>query len=378
MSVGRFTSVPSMLEAIDPSFPIYCFYKDRLLRTAQDFVAGFPGKVLFAVKCNPHPYVLKSLWEAGVKHFDTASLKEIATVTELLPEATCYFNHPVKSRAAIDSAFKIYGVDVYVVDHPNELKKLVDIVGTDIIVQVRIETASGYALHDLSAKFGADEEQAVALLKQAKELGTRTAISFHVGSQCTDPNAYREAIKTAGRVQHASGVEIEFLNVGGGFPAEYRGFNAPSLHAFFNAIGDGKKEAGFDDQLELLCEPGRALVWNSSSIVSQVHLRKESSLYLNDGIYGCMFEIRESKLTPPVKPYRKGGEPIGGDFHDFHIFGPTCDSSDHLPLPFRLPSEIREMDWLEIAQMGAYSVSNKTDFNGFDVEAFAEIAAAPS
>ena len=372
MKVGRFSSVEEMVNRLDPSYPIYCFYPDRLRAAARTFIDGFPGRVLYAVKCNPHPYVVSNLWKAGIRHFDTASLREIAEVRENQQDANCYFNHPVKSRAAIDSAYKIYDIDTYVVDHINELNKLVGITGNNITVQVRLATAAGFATYDLSAKFGASEDDVIALLRRVKEIGATPAMSFHVGSQCNDPKAYAKAMKEASDVARRAGVELKFLNIGGGFPGSYRGMNIPPLEEFFDVIRDAKSEFGLADT-ELFCEPGRALVWDSSSVVSQIHLRKGNQLYLNDGVYGCMFEVKEAELTPPVKVLRKDGGIPEDPTEDFLIFGPTCDSYDQLPKPFRLPTSVREMDWIEIDQMGAYSFANMTSFNGFDMEAFAEI-----
>ncbi|MDX5366373.1 MAG: type III PLP-dependent enzyme [Alphaproteobacteria bacterium] len=357
----RFSSIDEVIRELEPSHPVFCIFPDVLRARAKAFVDGFPGTVLYAVKCNPHPFVLEALAEGGISHFDTASLNEIANISELMPEARCYFNHPVKGRGALDAAAKTYGIKDYVVDHADELDKLISIAGTDITVEVRIATPKGKAVYDLSAKFGATPDNAVALLKEAKRRGCRTALAFHVGSQCTDPAAFRVAMELAAGVRDRAGVALEYLDVGGGFPAIYK-MNVPPLADYFGAITHARDDLGFD--IPLLAEPGRALVADGCSVLTQVHLRKGDDLYINDGIYGCLSEIRDGDLDPPVRAVSRSGT-IEGAAQPFRIFGPTCDSLDVLKLPFHLPETIEEGDWIEFGQMGAYSIGMQTGFNGF-------------
>ena len=365
----RFSSVTDVIRRLDPSYPVFCVFPDLLRERARTFVEGFPGTVLYAVKCNPHPYVLTALNEGGIDHFDTASISEIAKVTEQLPDAHCYFNHPVKGRGALEAAADVYGIKDYVVDHPDELDKLISIAGTDITVEVRIATPKGKAVYDLSAKFGAAPDDAVALLKRAHDFGCRTAIAFHVGSQCLDPAAFRVAMEMAKKVADKAGVPLEYFDVGGGFPASYKQ-DVPPLQSYFDTIADAKEKLGID--LPLFGEPGRALVAEGCSVLTQVHLRKGDDLYINDGIYGCLSEIRDGDLDPPVRAIRKEGT-VEGALRPFRIFGPTCDSLDVLKLPFYLPENIREGDWIEFGLMGAYSIGMQTGFNGFVTDTIVRI-----
>ena len=365
----RFPSVAEVIRRLDPSYPVFCVFPDILRERARAFVEGFPGTVLYATKCNPHAYVLKALSEGGIEHFDTASISEIAKVTEQLPDAHCYFNHPVKGRGALEAAADVYGITDYVVDHPDELDKLVSIAGTDITVEVRIATPKGKAVYDLSAKFGAAPDDAVALLKRAHDYGCRTAIAFHVGSQCLDPQAFRVAMEMAKKVADKAGVPLEYLDVGGGFPASYKQ-DVPPLQSYFDVIGEAKEKLGID--VPLFGEPGRALVAEGCSVLTQVHLRKGDDLYINDGIYGCLSEIRDGDLDPPVRAVRKDG-PVDGALRPFRLFGPTCDSLDVLKLPFYLPENIREGDWIEFGLMGAYSIGMQTGFNGFVTDTIVRI-----
>jgi len=165
----QFDDVRSMVQALRPSYPVYCLRPHVIRQTAQRFLELFPGRVLYAVKCNPHPSVLSALYDAGIRHFDTASLPEIALIRERFHDAGVYFMHPVKSRAVIHAAAQIYNVDTFVVDHEKELAKVVDETGggEGVCIVVRLETppVEGTFFH-LSAKFGAKQADAVQLLQE--------------------------------------------------------------------------------------------------------------------------------------------------------------------------------------------------------------------
>lgn len=371
----RFQSVADVIARLNPSYPVFMVFPDVLKAGARAFLDGFPGTVLYAVKCNPDVHVLRALYGAGVRHFDTASLPEIAKISELFPEAHCYFNHPVKSRGALEAASDVYGVEHYVVDHIDELNKLHEVVGKDnITVEVRIATPKGAAVYDLSSKFGAPSEEAVGLLQEANRRGSRTAIAFHVGSQCPDPDAYRIAMREAAGIARRAGVPIDYLDVGGGFPVEY-GEVVPPLEDFFAVIRQTRDELGLE--MPLFAEPGRALSAEGCSVLTQVQLRKGRDLYINDGIYGCLAEIQLGPLKPPVRAVAMSGgkcRSVEGNAKTFRIFGPTCDSLDVFKVEFELPEEIREGDWIEFRRMGAYSIGMQTAFNGFYTDTVVEVA----
>lgn len=364
-----FLSVADVIRRLDPSYPVFCIFPDILRKRAQDFVTGFPGTTLYAVKCNPHPIVIEALNEGGVDHFDTASIFEIAKVIEQLPEAHCYFNHPVKGRGALDTAADVYGITHFVVDHIDELNKVIEIAGTDVTIEVRLSTPKGSAIYDLSAKFGTTAENGIELLKEAHRRGCRTAIAFHVGSQCLKPDAFRIAMEIAAGVARHANVPIEYLDVGGGFPATYK-MQVPPLSAYFDVIAQTKSRLGLT--MPLFAEPGRALVADGCSVLTQVHLRKGDDLYINDGIYGCLSEIRDGDLDPPVRAIADD-RALSPKLKPFRLFGPTCDSLDVLRPLFPLPEDIAEGDWIEFGMMGAYSIGMQTGFNGFVTDAIVRV-----
>ena len=139
--IVRFSDVTSMLLALQPDEPVLCVRAEVLRARARSFLEGLPGRVLYAMKCNLEPFVLRVLHEAGIRDFDTASLAEMAWIHDLLPAARCYFHHPVKSRRAIPAAYRDHGVRHFVVDHESELAKLLDCLDArDIAIHVRVKT----------------------------------------------------------------------------------------------------------------------------------------------------------------------------------------------------------------------------------------------
>lgn len=373
MSVRRYKDARAVAEAIRPSYPVYCLSPAKIAATARQFLDSFPGRVLYAVKCNPHPRMLDALYKAGVRHFDTASLPEIAQVSEAYPNATCYFMHPVKSRAVTRTSFEVYGVRDFIVDHHSELDKIIDATeGESVNVFVRLKTPETKALYNLAAKFGAAPELAADLLRRVHKEGFRAGLAFHVGSQCLAPNAFGEALDLAGYVLATAGVDIQYLDVGGGFPADYPGQGAAPLEAYFETIRQGVKKLRLRNDCVLMCEPGRALVADGCSLLVQVLLRKENEIYINDGIYGSLSELVLAKMQLPVRLIRLAAEP-SRSLKAFKVYGPTCDSFDVLPHPFLLPDDVREDDWIEIGQLGAYSNAAATRFNGFSAETLVEV-----
>jgi ornithine decarboxylase len=374
MASDRFDDVPAMIRALTPSYPVYCIHPDVLRATAKRFVESFPGRVLYAIKCNPHPKVLQILYDAGIRHFDTASLPEIAQVREQFRDAGAYFMHPVKARAAIKAAYEVYGIRHFVVDHPTEMTKVLDETGGEgVTVIVRIATPAAGAAYDLSKKFGVRPNDAAEILKEAKSWGCQTGLAFHVGSQCLVPRAYKTALEIVGDILEAAKVDLHMLDVGGGFPAAYQGVQMPPLESYMDEINGGLKQLDLRRDCVVMCEPGRAMVADGMSLVTQVLLRKEDQVYINDGIYGSLSEMVTARVQMPVRAIRlKGG--MSGTSMDFTIAGPTCDSLDVLPFTFHLPDDIDEGDWIEIGMVGAYGNALRTNFNGFYPDTFIEVA----
>lgn len=372
MKEGVYRSTEEMIAALRPSYPVYCVRPSVLRSAAAAFCAGFPGEVLYAVKCNPHPLILKSVRAGGVHHFDTASLSEVALVHELFPDARLYFNHPIKVRPHIRMAYTVYGVRHYVIDHDSELDKVRQETGDakDTTILVRMATPAAGAAFHLSAKFGAPPDRCVELLQAVRDAGLTPALAFHVGSQCINPQAYTMALRVVRDVLNTAQVELAALDVGGGFPAAYTDTRIPPLSKFFTAIKKGLKELNLPKSCAILAEPGRALVADGVSLVVQVLQRKDERLYINDGVYHSLSETVSGGIRLPPRLIRLDGQTPSNEMADYTLYGPTCDSTDVLPHPYALPADVREGDWIELGRAGAYSSALVSHFNGFHPETF--------
>jgi len=381
---GRELPAPAALPTVDdvvarerPQEPLHALRPATLRNAASRFVEGFPGDTLYAVKCNADPRVLRALWEGGVRRFDCASPAEIALVRSMFGrDAGIAYMHPVRSRAAIREAFARHAVRDFVLDSAAEFDKLLDETKArpgELTLVVRLALPKGSARYDLSGKFGAAFDEAVALLARARPLARQLGISFHVGSQTLDPAAYADAIARAETVAAASGVAVDVLDVGGGFPVAYPETDVPPLGAFFAAIAAAQARAPHLAAARLWAEPGRALVAGAGSVVVQVQARRGDALYINDGVYGSLSDAGVPAFRFPVRALRASAAPL----RDFAFWGPTCDSADRMAGPFALPDDIAEGDWIEIGQLGAYGAALRTAFNGFDRAHLVEVADGP-
>lgn len=365
--MDKFKSPHDMVRRRGPDLPVACFRPQAVRRSARWFLANFSGRILYAVKANPSPFVIEALCKAGIRHFDVASLAEAELVARLCPRARMYFMHPVKSRKAITRAYAEFGISDFAFDSEEELQKILESTdhAGDINLLLRLSVKNDKAKFALSNKFGADFDAAVALLKKARPHAARLGVCFHVGSQCMDPSAYRDALALVAKLIEAAGVKIDIVDVGGGFPAAYPGMQPPDMALYMQAISEGFKVIPGHEKMDLWCEPGRALVAEAVSVVVRVELRKDNSLYLNEGTYGALFDassqMRQLRFTYPVRALQESGAPL----RPFRFFGPTCDSIDYMPGPFMLPKDIKEGDYIEIGQLGAYGSAMRTNFNGF-------------
>jgi ornithine decarboxylase len=378
-------SVDAVVVRRRPAEPLLCLRPAAIAGAARRFLGAFPGEVLYAVKCNPEPSVLHAVWEGGVRHFDCASLPEIALVRRELPAAQPHFMHPVKGRGAIRAAFAEHGVHDFAFDSGDELAKILQetvplgLVGAPpvlgLFVRLAVAQAGAYAL---SGKFGVTVAEAAALLRAARPHAARLGISFHVGSQCLAPVAYVRALALAAEAAAAAGVAVDIVDVGGGFPVSYPGTVPPPLGRYAAAIGDAALRL-FGKGVRLWAEPGRALVAGGGSVVVQVALRRGDALYVNDGIYGNLSDAGRPGFRFPARRIgaNGGAGDTAGELREFALYGPTCDSADHMKGPFPLPADIAEGDWIELGQLGAYGGCLKTRFNGFDGGLIAEVADPP-
>ena len=376
--MGAFASPLDLVRNVAPEGPVACVRPELVRRAAAWFQEHFEGDVLYAVKANPSPWALDAVYAGGVRWFDVASEAEIALVASRCPDAQMAFMHPVKSRRAIRRAYFDYGVRVFVLDCEAELAKIVAETdgATDLTLVVRVAVSNTSAGLPLTGKFGASAEDAPALLRATRAVADELGVSFHVGSQCMDPGAYRSAMEHVSRAIIAAGVTVDVVDVGGGFPTPYPGMTPPPLSAYLDVIHDAFEEMPVLMNADLWCEPGRVLVAEGASILTRVELVKGEALYLNDGAYGNLFDAAHCKWPYPMRVHRAGG-PVLGEATPFKVYGPTCDSIDVMGEKWVLPGDVSEGDYIEIGLLGAYGTAMQTGFNGFGATEDVEVADAP-
>jgi len=362
----KFKTVDELINQLKPEKPIYCIRKKSIQSASTYFRNKFPGKVLYAVKTNPHPEVLKTIVESGIENFDVASIQEIKDIRAINPNAKCSYMHTVKSRESIKEAYFNYNVKAFSLDTKDELIKIIETTNQakDLELFVRVAVSNEHAEIDLSKKFGASISEATGLLRLTKQYAKKIGLSFHVGSQCMHPISYAKGIKDIGNIIKKTKIIPDFINIGGGFPAIYPDLVPQSLDGYFEEIKKGLANLKLEKLPEILCEPGRALVAESGSTIVRVNLRKKQKLYINDGTYGTLFDAGTPNIVYPSRLI-KNGKIISKKLTAFDFYGPTCDSMDYMKGPFLLPNNIKENDYIELGQLGAYGLTFRTQFNGF-------------
>jgi len=362
----KFKTVDDLVNQLKPEGPVYCIRKKPIQLASKTFQNKFPGKILYAVKTNPHPEVLKTITKSGINNFDVASIKEIEDIKEINPKAKCSFMHTVKSRESIKEAYFKHEIKAFSLDTKDELIKIIETTNQakDLELFVRVSVSNEHAEIDLSKKFGALTSEAIGLLRLTKQYAKKIGLSFHVGSQCMHPISYTKGIEEIGNIIKKTKIIPDYINVGGGFPTIYPDLVPQSLDSYFEEIKKALKNLKLDRLPEIICEPGRSLVAESGSTIIRVNLRKKQKLYINDGTYGSLFDAGVPNIVYPSRLI-KVGKMISKKLTAFDFYGPTCDSLDYMKGPFILPNNIKENDYIELGQLGAYGLTFRTGFNGF-------------
>ena len=374
----KFKSVDELVSQLKPNEPVYCIRRKSIQLASKYFQNKFPGKVLYAVKTNPHPLVLKTIVESGINNFDVASIKEIKTIKKISSNAKCSFMHTVKSRESIKEAYFEYGIKTFSLDTKDELIKIIESTNQakDLELLVRVNVSNEHAEIDLSKKFGAITSEASGLLRLAKQYAKKIGLSFHVGSQCMHPISYVKGINEINNIIKRTKIIPNIINIGGGFPTIYPDLIPQSLDNYFEEIKKALKQLKLEKLPEIICEPGRAIVAESGSSIVRVNLRKKQKLYINDGTYGTLFDAGVPNIVYPTRLITNG-RVISKKLTSFDFYGPTCDSMDYMKGPFVLPNNIKENDYIELGQLGAYGLTFRTQFNGFYSDKIVEVEDDP-
>jgi ornithine decarboxylase len=331
--------------------------------------AALPGTAVhYAVKANPEPVLLAALAGDGCR-FDVASPAEVTAALDAGagPDDLVYSN-PVKRRADIDFAFR-RGVRLFAVDSLEEVQKVAATAPRSAVL-CRIVTSGAGSDWSLSRKFGCSPQQAVHLLRCAAAAGLDAAgISFHVGSQQRDPQAWDAPIGAAAGVLAALGVgdcSRFLLDLGGGFPAHLQE-TCPPLAAYGAAIELSLGRHFGDNRPRTIVEPGRAVVADAGILVATVIavVRRGGTrwVYLDAGVFTGLVETLDESIRYRVRTSADGG-PTGPCV----LAGPTCDSVDVLyeRVPVELPLRLDEGDIVRLLSAGAYTSCYSTvGFNGF-------------
>ena len=374
----KFKSVDKLVNQLKPTEPVYCIRRDSINIASKFFQNKFPGKILYAVKTNPHPLVLKTIVESGINDFDIASIKEVEAIRSVSPDAKCSYMHTVKSKESINEAYFKYNIKTFSIDTKDELIKILNSTNQakDLELFVRVAVSNEHAEIDLSKKFGAQTSEAVGLYRLTKQYAKKIGLSFHVGSQCMHPISYSKGINEIKYIIKKTKIVPDVINIGGGFPTIYPDLVPQSLDSYFEEIKNSLNKLKLEKKPEIICEPGRAIVAESGSTIVRVNLRKKQKLYINDGTYGTLFDAGVPNIVYPSRIITIG-RIISKKLTSFDFYGPTCDSMDYMKGPFILPNNIKEGDYIELGQLGAYGLTFRTQFNGYYSDSIYEVCDDP-
>jgi ornithine decarboxylase len=315
----------------------------------------------YAVKANPDRRVLKVLAQEGCG-FEIASIAELDLLLGLgVPAAEVFYSNPVRSRESIAYA-AAKGVEWFVVDSVEELRRVFE-TKRDAKIYLRIATPNIGSDWPLSGKFGAGAGDAREIVAAAAKLGADLGgVTFHVGSQCRNPENWRVALEKARALfdlMAKAGLRPRLLNIGGGFPVRHVK-PIPSIEVIGEVVNEGLK--AFPEDVQVIAEPGRYLVSDAGYFVCRVLGTATRAgkrwMHWDAGLFGGVIESSEGLK------YRIRTDRAGPDIA-WTIGGPTCDSVDIVMRDEPLPADLQEGDFVYIRNAGAYTTAYASQFNGF-------------
>jgi ornithine decarboxylase len=362
---------PKVLGQIDRPRPFLAFDLETVSNRYRHLVGCLPGvDCYYALKCNSEPEVLKMLASLGSR-FEIASAGELELLSPVgVDPADVVYSNPVKPPEHIASTFKA-GVWRYAFDSIGELEKLAEHApGSAVYVRLRVDDST--SIFPLSRKFGAPPSEARELLVAAREFGLRPyGVTFHVGSQCTEPSAWRKAITVVGRLLRKladQGVRLEMLNMSGGFPARYAD-PVPSMGQIAGTIEPALRTLLPYVPRHVAVEPGRFIAAESAVLVAGVIGREvragENWLYLDVGAYNGLIETQQTGNRWRFPLWSSCADHATAPHELFTVTGPTCDSSDTTFVGVPLPATINVGDSVYVGSAGAYTLGYASSFNGF-------------
>ncbi|MFN3467054.1 MAG: type III PLP-dependent enzyme, partial [Candidatus Brocadiales bacterium] len=319
-------------------------------------------RLYYALKANPHVEVVKILNEAG-SSFDICSIGELNTLQGLqvgnIGNGRVIYTNPTKKEGEIEF-IRGQGINLFVFDNSQELQKIARFApGSNVLL--RLEVSNPHCVVNLSYKFGAEANDAEALISEAMSLGLRVkGLCFHVGSQTTNPGPYVDTIKTCKKITDrltSRGIKLEVLDIGGGFPVSYTSRVIP-IETFCEPIKEALND--FSPDIRIIAEPGRFLVGEAIVLITRVigkSKRKNVPWYfLDDGLYNSFSgKIYDNADYDIISEKTRNKEQCV-------VAGPTCDSFDVISTKKVLP-ELEIGDLLLVPSMGAYTSCSASEFN---------------
>jgi ornithine decarboxylase len=343
--------------------PLFIIDTARIRAQYRRLAGALPSVDLhYALKPLPHASVIRTLSEEGA-HFDLATSGEVDLVQRsgVAPER-CIHTHPIKRDSDIRTALA-YGINVFVVDNPDELRKFVKFRNRASLL-VRVSFRSPDAVCDLSKKFGCAPEAVAELLRLAADLRIKIqGLSFHVGSQAVDSGMHVQAIHVCRQLMHSAaenGHELKTLDIGGGFPADYGQQSLP-IEEYCAPIRSALRL--LQPGVRVIAEPGRYIAAAAAIAVSSVMGRALRDhrwwYYLDDGLYGSYSGQMYDHAKYPIDALAAPGK-----CYPSVLAGPTCDSIDVIGENLNLP--LLDVGDLVVGRsMGAYTWASASDFNFF-------------
>ena len=352
--------------------PLFVVDHAELRRNYATFRKHFPRvQVYYAVKVNSDPAIVETFYKAGGS-FDVASMQEFHTVhqyIEHLPKKTrqdfiwdkIIYANPIKPTETLRELDQYRPLVTY--DNHVEVKKIAKY-APHAGLALRMRVPNTGSMVELSSKFGALPGEAVELIEYAhKHDLVVEGLSFHVGSQCTNPQNYIQALHLCAGVfaeAKSRGFDLKLLDIGGGFPAAYDD-SVPEFSTLAKSINH-ELDRLFPASVEILAEPGRFLVasagWAVSKIIGKAFRNDKTCYYVDDGVYHTYSGVIFDHCTYHMKSFKKGTPKLCA------VFGPTCDALDTISLAEQLP-DLEIGDYLYSEKIGAYSAASSTHFNGF-------------
>ncbi len=356
------SQVRAIIEQRGYERPVLVVDSALVRQKTRRFMAALPRvRPHFAVKSNPDPRVLRTLIEEGAG-FEVASIAEIDILIDLgVPAAEIFYSNPIKTRHYLEYAARL-GVEWYVVDSEEEVIK-VHSVKPDAKLYLRIDAPNIGSDWPLAGKFGAPMVDVEGILATAARIGADLAgVTFHVGSQCRNPDNWRVGIQRARQVFDmalAIGLKPRLLNIGGGYPVRHVK-PIPSIETIAQVINEELKS--FDNSVQIIAEPGRYLVsdagWFVVKVIGTATRNGQRWMFWDAGVFGGIIETTEG-LRYTIVTDKKG------ELIPWNVAGPTCDSVD---VPMRnepMPGDLCEGDFIFIKNAGVYTTAYASNFNGF-------------